>query len=91
MGLHVEINPVLFPEHVCGPEGTPVGAGLSALVWPDDCLQVPREPLWLLLGVEAQTSATIEGEEAPEGFLQVSCWQWVFGPKLGPSPSFLSQ
>lgn len=33
----------------------------------------------------------IRQEKGESWMLQVSCWQWVFGPKLGPSPSFLSQ
>lgn len=89
MGLHVEASHVLVSP--MAPRAHLSGAGLSALVWPDDWLQLPREPPRPLLGVEAWTSATITGEAAPEGFLQVSCGQWVFGPKLRPSPSFLSQ
>ena len=89
MGLHVEtsrvpVSPVALRSHLSG-------AGLSALVRPDDWLQLPRDLPCPLRGAEAQTSASITGEEAPEGFPSVSCWQWVFGPQLGLSPSFLSQ
>ena len=89
MGLHVEtsrvpVSPVALRSHLSG-------AGLSALVRPDDWLQLPRDLPCPLPGAEAQTSASITGEEAPEGFPSVSCWQWVFGPQLGLSPSFLSQ
>lgn len=74
-----------------GPEGTPVRGRTHSPGPADEWLQPPWEPPRALPRVETETSATITGEAAAEGFLQVSCWQWVFGPKLGPFPSFLPQ